>query len=297
VSYVKGPDFLIVGTMKGGTTSLAKYVDSHPDVCVHPKKELHFFDRESNYRRGIEFYLKQFNEVDRSGCKLIGEATPAYMYFPWIPERIAEYFPDVKLVFILRHPVDRAYSHYWFSWYNGVHSYPSFEAAIEDERRMLRFRDELHFRRYSFLDRGKYILQLERYLKYFDRSQIYIMITEDLKRNPGESMRGLFEFLEVDSSFQDPFWGRQRYNVGYSPKYLKLHSLITKFTSRPDRLGTLYRMVYSSFRSKKYVKNYLFRRGYPPMKDETRKRLLKFFHPYNRKLERFLGMKLPHWYR
>ncbi|MEX2132610.1 MAG: sulfotransferase domain-containing protein, partial [Acidimicrobiia bacterium] len=103
------PTFLIAGAMRCGTTSLNAYLREHDEITVGQPKEVHFFDQ--NYERGIDWYLQHFPGSDTA--KAIGEATPAYLYFPEVAERIATTLPDVKILLLLRDPVDRAHSHYW----------------------------------------------------------------------------------------------------------------------------------------------------------------------------------------
>src|SRR5688572_14326389 len=103
------PDFLIVGAMRSGTTSLHKYLQAHPDVFVASGKEVHFFDR--RYGRGLDWYRSRFAGVTTE--RVVGEATPAYMYDENAIARIAHDLPDARLIVVLRNPVDRAYSHYW----------------------------------------------------------------------------------------------------------------------------------------------------------------------------------------
>lgn len=104
------PNFLIVGAARAGTTSLYYYLKQHPDVFMSPKKEIDFFDVDKNFEKGLDWYERYFEGY--TGQKAIGEASPLYMYLEKVPKRIAKVIPDVKLIFILRNPVDRAYSHY-----------------------------------------------------------------------------------------------------------------------------------------------------------------------------------------
>ena len=103
------PNFFIAGTMRSGTTSLTRYLDAHPDVFIAPQKEIHYFDL--NYPRGIDWYRQQFSNVDREVA--VGDATPSYVYLEEAVARMTETVPDARVIVLLRHPVDRAYSHYW----------------------------------------------------------------------------------------------------------------------------------------------------------------------------------------
>ena len=103
------PNFLICGASKSGTTTLQEVLCTHPDIFMPKKKrangrEIHFFNNDKNFAKGIEWYEKQFEGWN--GEKAIGEKTPSYLCTPCVPERIHRFLPDVKLIFILRHPVD-----------------------------------------------------------------------------------------------------------------------------------------------------------------------------------------------
>lgn len=102
-----GPDLLIVGAQKAGTTALFNYLDARPGFVGAQRKELRFFNRDERYARGVEWY-EQFFDARRPGVKF--EATPEYLYHPAVPERIHAHYPDVRIVMLLREPVARAYS-------------------------------------------------------------------------------------------------------------------------------------------------------------------------------------------
>src|SRR5262245_45971784 len=121
------PTFLIVGAMRSGTTSLARYLGAHPDVFVAPEKEIHFFDR--CFDRGVAWYAERF--IQAAGAGAIGEATQSYMYDPDAIARMRSVVPSARLLTILRHPTDRAYSHYWLNRAHGLED-RSFEAAIDE---------------------------------------------------------------------------------------------------------------------------------------------------------------------
>ncbi|ASJ08373.1 hypothetical protein A3L11_03645 [Thermococcus siculi] len=271
------PNFIICGTQKGGTTALYTYLKEHPEIFLPREKEVHYFDL--NYPRGINWYEKHFRGTTPQH-RAIGEASPFYMYLEEVPERIYEILPDVKLIFILRNPVDRAYSHYWHEVKLGYEWLP-FEAAIKKERERLEDASIFAKQNYSYLDRGKYIEQLKRYRKYFSRDQMLILINEDLKAYPEWTMRVVFEFLGVNSDFKSPNWHTSVY-VGKSPKFWKLQRL-----KRYIPLTIAHNIIDSIN----------LKAGYPSMNPNTREKLIKYFKPYNKELEKFLGRRLDSWHR
>lgn len=271
------PNFIICGTQKGGTTALYAYLREHPEIFFALKKEVHYFDL--NYHQGIKWYEKHFRGVT-SNHKAIGEASPFYMYLEEVPERIHETLPDVKLIFILRNPVDRAYSHYWHEVKLG-YEWLSFEEAIKKEKDRLAEGTIYNKQHYSYLDRGKYVKQLKRYRKYFSKDQMLILMNDELKEEPEKVMKEIFEFLDVDSNFISPNWHVRVYS-GKSPKIWTFQRL-----KRYIPLKAVHAIIDAIN----------LRSGYPPMNPKTREKLIKYFKPINKELEKFLGRKLNNWYK
>ncbi|MEM1260746.1 MAG: sulfotransferase domain-containing protein, partial [Bacteroidota bacterium] len=125
-----GPDFLVIGAMKSGTSSLLEYLVDHPQIKKGKEKEIHFFDK--YFSKGVEWYETQFPKKEENSDFLTGEATPAYLLFPSIPKKVYELYPDVKLIVILRNPVDRAFSNHKMNLRNGK-NVASFEDRIFKE--------------------------------------------------------------------------------------------------------------------------------------------------------------------
>ena len=124
-------DFLVIGAARSGTTSLAAYLRSHPSIYLPLEKETCFFSDNDRYNKGVDWYLQSYFHCRKSENKIIGEATPAYMLFKYIPERIFSTTPNTKLIAILRNPIYRAYSHYRFAKRLGIES-RDFNEAIKD---------------------------------------------------------------------------------------------------------------------------------------------------------------------
>ncbi|MFZ5857532.1 MAG: sulfotransferase family protein [Chloroflexota bacterium] len=198
------PDFLVVGTQKGGTTSLFNYLIQHPQVLSPLRKELKFFD--SNYFRGLSWYRAHFplRSKLRAAQALTGEASPYYMYHPTAPERIHAALPSVKLIAILRNPVDRAYSHYQHM-VRVKREDLTFEQALEAESDRLAGEAEKiaadasypQYRhiQYSYLERGRYAEQLQTLFRLFPKENILILKSEDLYAEPAKVMETSFSFL------------------------------------------------------------------------------------------------------
>jgi hypothetical protein len=205
------PSFLVIGAQRAGTTSFFHDLSQHPDVAHPVGKELHFFNYE--YWRGTSWYRSFFPTVAArqrarlTGRNLVaGEATPYYMFHPAVPGRVDEMLPDVRLIVLLRNPVNRAYSHYQkmrrmgFEWL-------AFEKAIEvedkrlagDEERLLadpHYRSK-HHRRHSYISRGLYADQLERWFAHFPRDRFLFLLAEDFFSRPAEVYAETLEFLDL----------------------------------------------------------------------------------------------------
>ncbi|MDY6937084.1 MAG: sulfotransferase domain-containing protein [Cyanobacteriota bacterium] len=189
--------FLIVGTQKGGTSALHTFLSDHPEICLPKKKEAHFFDKgdfwgysQANY----DDYHRLFETDDRT--RVCGEATPAYMYWKQSPKRICQYNRAMKLIFILRNPIERAYSNYMMQVKRGIETLPFSEAIrVEKIRRLRKFprQDRL----FSYVDKGFYVRQIERMERYFSRSQMLFLKTEDLSDRHTETVDKVCEFIGV----------------------------------------------------------------------------------------------------
>jgi hypothetical protein len=243
------PSVLIIGTQRGGSTSLFHYLVQHPDVFPPLGKEVHYFD--FHYAGGIKWYRGRFPYARQlRGGRLTLDATPYYMMHPLAPQRAAQLLPDVKLIALLRNPITRALSHYQHEVSGGRESL-SFPEALDRESERLageeeRLRNEPHYysynhHRYGYTRRGLYIEQLRRWVQHFPRSQLLVLQSEWLFRDPPEATAAVHRFLGL----------------------------------RPHRLER-----YEAYLPGNY------QRG---MTEELRRRLADYFEPHNRELFQWLG--------
>jgi hypothetical protein len=189
--------FLIAGTQKGGTTALHEYLKEHPALCLAEPKETHFFDREEYFRsRPIDYGPLHACFRPRSG-QLLGEATPITMYWADAPRRVWEYNPRMKLICVLRNPVDRAFSHWNMERERGAEKLP-FLDAIQQEAERCRTALPLQHRVYSYTDRGFYSEQLRRLWRFFPRTQTLFLKSEELRLEPSGTLHRVFDFLGVE---------------------------------------------------------------------------------------------------
>ena len=193
-------NFVIGGTQKGGTSALDSFLRQHPQICLpETKKELHYFDKEENFdgRPNNKKYHANFKSGPEQ--RVIGEATPIYMYWNAAPGRIWSYNPKMKWIIVLRNPVERAFSAWNMETKRGA-EHLSFQDAVEREPERCREALPLQHRVFSYIDRGFYASQVRRIFNIFGRDNCLILLNEDLRRSHMDTLRGVFDFLGVDNS-------------------------------------------------------------------------------------------------
>jgi hypothetical protein len=210
------PNFIVIGTQRGGTTSLYNYLLQHPDCRGALSKEVHFFDL--NYAKGLTWYLAHFPPRRAADPAFItGEASPYYLFHPQTPPRVAQTLPHVKLIALLRNPIERAYSHYQFKVSQGYEHLPFEEALTLDPAWKLKDQFEsdainwAEYRHYSYLARGIYINQLQRWLAHVAPDRLLILKSEEFFREPARVFSHILDFLGL-AHWQPPHF--QPYNVG-----------------------------------------------------------------------------------
>jgi hypothetical protein len=192
------PTFLLIGAMKTGTTSLYHYLRAHPQVFMPDLKEVMFFDPRHRWDRGLAWYAEQFAPAPPDAVAL-GEASTSYTKFPvvqGVPGRIASVLPNVRLIYIVRDPIERMRSHYLYALSRGKESRPIEQAFGEDR---------------SYLDISRYAMQLERYEPYFRRDQLLLLESRDLKHRRAETLRLVYRFIGVDDTFVPGLIDREFY--------------------------------------------------------------------------------------
>ncbi len=212
-------DFIIPGAQKAGTTFLYQILKEIPDFVMPLKKEVHFFDQEERFKKGMSWYrsffpLDSLEEKDR----IVGENTPLYLFSETAPARIHEQYPNVKFVVLLRDPVARAISHYWHEVKYGEELL-SFSKAIKKEEQRIS-KGFHHWRQFSYKARGRYAEQVKRYLRYFPVENFHFIVSENLYAQPEEEIARLGRFLGVSlpSERVPSFIPEKRVNAGKYPR-------------------------------------------------------------------------------
>jgi hypothetical protein len=208
---VAAPDFVIIGAQRSGTTSLHAYLSAHSQVATPVTKELHFLT--DRFERGLDWYLGQF-PAELSPGIVTGEATPYALFHPLAPTRLRDIAPAAQLIALLRNPVDRAYSHYLLECSHGGETL-DFAAALDaepgrlegEEARLARdpaYVSKSH-KHASYMARGDYARQLERWLEVFPREQILVIRSEDLYEKTAETFALVAQFLGISPAAPIPF--------------------------------------------------------------------------------------------
>lgn len=269
------PDFIIVGAMKAATSSFAADLARHPFIEMAPR-ELHFFNSEGNFKKGLAYYSDFFKGM--SADAIVGEKTPSYANHPLAAQRMGEILPKAKLIWLFREPVSRAYSHYNFFVGRGK-EWRSFSRAVKGEQGQ---REVDLIRRY--LDRGIYVKQVERYLRYFPKTQMLFLLYEDYVKDKQQVLQNTFDFLGVSSHHQIPLATPPR-NITYLPRSSFIQWLAYRiFKNR-------------AFRLYKWISRWNRRpvSGYSSMNHKLYKQLKNFFEPYNAQLSQLTGLDLSVW--
>ncbi len=284
------PNFLIAGAMKAGTTTMWWRLRRHPDVFMPDLKEPRFFVGAdvptSIHRRGIDWYARLFSAG--AGRTAIGEASVVYLVDPESPALIEKYLGAPRLVFILRDPVARAYSHYWQERKRGIPLAP-FDELVGTGRPPLD----------SFLRGGRYGTHLARYFDRFPRERLLVLRYEELRDTPDVLFRRLCTFLELDPDRLPPAPHARR-NAASLPRSDVLERRVLRSRRvlaaakalMPARLYPLAQVTL--FRLKQLNRVEI---GYPAMSGATRARLIEALHGEIEATEALLGWDLSAWKR
>jgi len=278
------PDFVIAGAQKCGTTSLHRYLGAHPGLYLprRPRREeLHFFDFDENFAKGVDWYAAHFEQA--GSRQKVGQTSPLYIYDERVPSRLANALPHARLIFLLRDPVARAYSHYWHQVKKGTERLSFMEALAMEKERLQGGYDAR--RQYSYVDRGRYAQQLARFARLFPRSQMLVLSTEALGARPLQTLARCFDFLGVDPLPADLVaeLAAKRFNEAQIPRWPALQRWIG---SRRGRMPFVANVIY---------KVNLRPATNPPMPEEARAYLADQFAEDTARLEKEFDFDTSAW--
>jgi hypothetical protein len=205
-------NFLGVGAQKAATSWIFKCLTEHPDISMPSVKETHFFSNDKDFSNGLKFYKSYFKECDFS--KIVGEYSTSYLSNKNTPVRIKDNFPDVKIIFSLRNPADRAFSHFLHIKYkNRLNKNTTLKDAIKEYP--------------EIIENGMYARHLKTFFDVFPGSNMLILFYDDINKDPKSQIEKLYTFLGVDKYFV-PDGINAKYNTS-SARRSSLHSKVNKF--------------------------------------------------------------------
>ena len=194
------PHYLIIGTMKCGTSSLYEYLCKHPQIMPAKTKEVHFFD--DNYSKGVEWYLRHFHKISDTQKCLTGEATPKYLNLPGVEQEVFKLVPKVKLIILLRNPWERTISQYYHH-IRGTKKDIPLESTLSNQMQLMASLSEEELisgkNSLNFIARSLYVYHLMRWMSVFPREQFLILKSEDFYTNPQQTLNKCNDFLDIDS--------------------------------------------------------------------------------------------------
>lgn len=285
------PNFFIVGTMKGGTTSLYHYLRAVPTIYMSPNKEPNFFAADEIRRSASRIVIRDKNKylslfANVTNEEAIGEASTNYLYSTMAPKRIYEILPESRILIILRDPIQRAFSHYLSNVKNknlGVHKLSFLEALKRDyssDKKGIGIS-------ILYIERGLYYQQVKRYLDLFGKKQVKVLIFEEYVSRIHENVQEVINFLDIDAD--PPTNIDETYNRFFIPRNPFSHSVMASRTLKKiaellpeSRLKTLSR--------KSLLSNSIPK---PKISEETKEYLAAIFQDDVKKLESLLGRSLP----
>ncbi|NEP13288.1 MAG: sulfotransferase domain-containing protein [Symploca sp. SIO1A3] len=292
---MKLPNFIIIGAAKSGTTTIYQYLCRHPQIYMSTPKEPDFFAIDEVYGRGMDWYSSLFSEAKPD--QICGEASTTYSRLhkhPKAAERLAQAVPDAKLIYIMRHPVDRAYSFYVHRLKGARHKPEfavgkTFEETIEQQS--------------EFVDSSYYLFQIEKYLKLYPRESFLFLLMEDLIEKPAETMNKIVSFIGADPGIDVTQEGKVVANkAGDYSEWFVRQQLTAPLKAIPGvKLATslfpkeIRDRIYQGLKSWKYKGWVKEQYVPPPMLPETRQMLLEKFREPNQQLAEFLNRDLSHW--
>ncbi|HLR25420.1 MAG TPA: sulfotransferase domain-containing protein [Fodinibius sp.] len=258
------PTFIIIGAMKCGTSSLYHYLRLHPEVGMSDIKEVDFFIKENNFDKGVEWYQDRF----QGDYKIFGEASPNYSkahYFAGVPQRMAELVPEVKLIYLVRDPIERIISHYTHNYSEG-REHRSIDEALQ----------ELEGNHYVMCSR--YFWQLQHYLQFFSKDQMLVVPSYQLMEERRKALQEVFKFIGVDPSYYTAEYEQQKHK-----------------SSQKRRKGRLSRFILESPVIKS-LKGYIPDALKDPVKRATRPEVQKpeLSAPLRQRLTDYLGPDIDH---
>ena len=296
---------MIVGAQKCGTSSLLRYLEQHPAIHTHAQPEMTFFLQDREYSRGYEwafakYFAEEQNRDEIENKRLIAKNVMV-MHSPEVMQRIYEHNPDIHLVVLLREPVARAYSAYWWARRRGWENIKTYEDALTAEETRIS-EDWFKWRQCAYQYNSTYYSHVKNLITQFGLNNIHCILTDDLKENAQVVCQQLFKHIGVRTDFK-PVIG-ERHNQAAMPRSERFNYLFTQFLASHNPLRRAIRKLLPDATAYKLRKTILHWNDKPqknldstppPLNPETRERQIAYFKPFNEQLSELLGRDLSSW--
>src|SRR3989442_1642561 len=189
-------DFIVAGAQKSGTTALHYFLAKHPNITMGDQQEIHFFDDDATFAATVDYERLHKHYPLVAPSTMAGDCTPSYLYWKPTAERIWNYNPRIKLLVLLRNPVERAFAHWNMQRFKGREPL-DFLDAVKEEKSRIAGAPPREARRFAYVDRGFYVQHLERFFRFFSREQMMIIKFEKFRQEQRETLDSIFSFLGV----------------------------------------------------------------------------------------------------
>jgi len=190
-------DFIVAGAQKSGTTALHYFLAKHPNITMGDQQEIHFFDDDATFAATVDYERLHKHYPLVAPSTIAGDCTPSYLYFKPAVERIWNYNPKIKLLVLLRNPVERAFAHWNMQRFKSREPLDFFD-AVREEKTRIAGAPPTEARRFAYVDRGFYAKQLERVFQFFPRKQVKVVKSEEFKDKQRETLASIFSFLGLE---------------------------------------------------------------------------------------------------
>lgn len=294
------PNFLIIGAPRSGTTSLHSYLKQHPQIFLPNFKEPSFFAYDSNDQKVIEIYsrldgayaydlIRSMEDYENLFKMVhneiaIGESSTCYLSFPRAHENIKKSIPDAKLIVSLRNPIDSSYSLYNWAYMFKVIDTPFYKFSEDQQIEAIKNIDNIYFNPYY------YFRNLKRYYDLFNHDQIKVLVFDEWIKNPEETVKDIFQFIGVDSSFQPEI------KIHWQSNLVRSDKIAFFFKRLLRKMGKTLNPVSSYLsNSLQEIAETKFSKKPPPLSLEVRKAILNIYREDIDKLEDMLQKDFSFW--
>lgn len=296
---------MIVGAQKSGTSSLLRYLAQHPNIHTHPQPEMTFFLQDREYTRGYEWAFAKYFAPKNDHCPIKDPQLIAknvmVMHSPEVMQRIYAHNPDMHLAVLLREPVARAYSAYWWARRRGWENIKTYEEALATEEARIN-EDWFKWRQCAYQYNSIYYPHVKNLITQFGADRVHCILTDDLKEDAETVCQQLFDHIGVHTNFKPII--AEKHNQATRPRSERFNYIFTQFLASHNPLRRAMRKLIPDATAYKLRKTVLgwndrpqkdMEPGTPPINPETRERQIAYFKPFNEQLAELLDRDLSAW--